>query len=83
MKLTSHAAAMHFVVQFSGDGVIPRQCSGPGSQFFMGATSKQGTETLMTHWQVVQDLQHVKQDRDRDRAQHNRLQRAHHLEQCD
>ena len=35
----------------------------------------------MAHWQVVQDLQHVEENRDRDREQDNRLERTHHLEQ--
>ena len=59
MKLTSHAAAMDLVIQFPSDGVVPRQRSGPGSYFFVGTATEQGTETLMAHRQVVQDLQHV------------------------
>ena len=53
IKLTSHTAAMHLMVQFSGDGVVPRERLGPIPQLFMGAATKQRTETLMAHWQVV------------------------------
>ena len=81
MKLTSHAAAMHFVVQFPGDGMVPRERFGPRSQFFMGASPEQGVETLVAHWEVMQDLEHLNQDRDRYGEQHNRLQGVHHLEQ--
>ena len=35
----------------------------------------------MTHREVMQDLQHIIQDRDRYGVQHNGLQRAHHLDQ--
>ena len=31
MKLTSHTTAMHLMVQFSGNGVVPLQRFGPGS----------------------------------------------------
>ena len=47
---------MHFVIQFSGDGVVPRERFSPGSQFFMGAASKQRAEQLMAHGQVVENL---------------------------
>ena len=83
MKLTSHTAAMHLVIQFPGNGVIPRERLGPRSQLFMRTATEQGAETLMAHWQMMQNLQHINKDRDRDREQHNRLQGAHHLEQCD
>ena len=59
MKLTSHTTAMHLLVEFPGDGVVPRERFSPIPQLFVGAPSEQGAETLMTHWQVVQDLQHV------------------------
>ena len=59
MKLTSHTAAMHLMVQFSGDRVVPRERFSPGSQFFMGAPSEEGVETLVAHWQVVQNLEHL------------------------
>ena len=56
VTLTSHTAAMDLMVEFPSDGMVPRQRSGPGSQLFMGASSKHGTETLVAHRQVVQDL---------------------------
>ena len=37
----------------------------------------------MAHGQVVQNLEHVYQDRNRDREQHDRLERAYHLELLD
>ena len=83
MKLTSHAASMDLMVQFPGDGVVPRERFGPRSQLFMRTATEQGAETLMTHWQVMQDLQHVNQDRDGYREQHNRLERVDHLDQRD
>ena len=74
MGLTRHATAMHLMIQFSGNGVVPRQRFGPIPQLFMGAPSEQGAQTFLTHRQVVQQLQHVKEDRDRHRVQHQRLQ---------
>ena len=56
MKLTSHTAAMHLMIQFPSNGVVPRERFGPIPQFFVGAASEQCLETLMAHWQVVQDL---------------------------
>ena len=35
----------------------------------MGASAEQGVETLMAHREVVQYLQHLNQDRNRDREQ--------------
>ena len=49
----------------------------------MGTATEQCVETLVAHWQVVQNLQHVNQYGDGHREQHNRLQGAHHLEQRD
>ena len=83
MKLTSHAASMDLVIQFPGDRVVPRERFGPIPQLFVGAASKQCLETLVAHWQVMQDLQHVNQYGDGHREQHNRLQGAHHVEQRD
>ena len=80
MTLTSHAAAMDLMIQFSGDGVIPRERFSPGSQFFMGAASKQRAEQLMAHRQVVENFQHLNQHGDGHRKQHNGLERTHHLE---
>ena len=83
MKLTSHAAAMDLVIEFPGDRVVPWQRFGPRSSLFMGTASEEGAETLMAHRQVVQYLQHIEENRNRDRVQHNRLERTHHLEQRD
>ena len=74
---------MDLMVEFPGDGVVPRERFRPIPQLFMGAASEQRAEQLMAHRQVVQYLQHVNQDRDRNREQHNRLQGAHHVEQLD
>ena len=73
MRLTSHATAMHLVIEFSGDGVVPRQRFGPCSKLFVGTASKQRTETLMAHRQVVQDLEHVNQNSNWHGEQHNGL----------
>ena len=73
MTLTSHTAAMDLMIQFSGDGVVPRERFGPRSQLFMGAASEQRAEQLMAHGQVVQNLEHVDQHGDRHREQHNGL----------
>ena len=81
MGLTRHATAMNLMVEFPGDRVVPRQRFGPIPQFLMGAASEEGAETFMTHQEVVKNLQHVKQDRERHGVQHNRLQRVHHLDQ--
>ena len=56
---------MDLVIQFSGDRVVPRERFGPIPQLFVGAPSEQGAEQLMAHRQVMQDLQHVYQDRNR------------------
>ena len=74
MKLTSHTAAMDLMIQFSSDGMVPRERFGPIPQFFMRAATEQGAETLMAHWQVMENLQHVDQYGDGHREQHNRLQ---------
>ena len=74
MKLTSHTTAMHLMVQFSGNGMVPRERFGPIPQLFMGTSAKQRAEQLMAHRQVMQYLQHVDQDRNRHREQHNGLE---------
>ena len=74
MGLTRHATAMDLMVEFPGDRVFPRQRFGPIPQLFVSAASEEGTETFMTHREVVEDLQHVEQDRNRHRIQHQRLQ---------
>ena len=61
MKLTSHTTAMHFMVEFPGNGVVPRERFRPIPQLFMGAATEQRAEQLMAHRQVVQDLEHVNQ----------------------
>ena len=50
---------MHLMVQFSCDGVVPRERFGPRSQLFVGTTTEQRAEQLMAHGQVVQNLQHI------------------------
>ena len=74
MKLTSHTAAMDLVIQFSGDGVVPRERFGPIPQLFMRTATEKRAEQLVAHGQVVQDLEHVNQDRNRNGEQHNRLE---------
>ena len=71
---------MDLVIQFPGNGVVPRERFRPIPQLFMGAASKQRTEQLMAHGQVVKNLQHLNQHGDRNGEQHNRLQGAHHLD---
>ena len=56
MKLTSHTAAMDLMVEFSGDGVVPRERFRPIPQLFMRTTSKQCAEQLVAHGQVVENL---------------------------
>ena len=74
MGLIRHATAMHLMVSFPGDRVVPRQRSGPSSQFFMSAASEQCLETFITDREVVQDLEHIKQDRDGYGVQHQGLE---------
>ena len=81
MGLTSHAAAMDLMIEFPGNGVVPRQRFRPITQFLVGASSEQGAQAFLSHREAVQHLQHVKQDSNRHRVQDNRLQRAHHLDQ--
>ena len=56
---------MDLMVEFPGDRVVPRERFGPIPQLFMGAATEQRAEQLMAHGQVVQDLEHVYQDRNR------------------
>ena len=81
MGLTSHATAMDLMIQFPGNGVVPRQRFGPIPQLFVSASPEQGAQTILSHRQVPQGLQQIKQHSDRHGVQHNRLQRAHHLDQ--
>ena len=61
MKLTSHTTSMDLMVEFPGNGVVPRERFRPIPQLFMGAATEQRAEQLMAHGQVVQDLEHVNQ----------------------
>ena len=54
MTLTSHAAAMDLVIEFPGNGVVPRQCLGPIPQFFMRAASEEGAQTVTSQRRVPQ-----------------------------
>ena len=56
---------MDLMIQFSGDGVVPRERFRPIPQLFMGAATEQRAEQLMAHRQVMQDLEHVYQHRNR------------------
>ena len=64
---------MHLVIEFLGDRVVPRQRFGPIPQLFVGASLEQGAETFVTHREVMENLQHVKQDRDGYGVQHQGL----------
>ena len=55
---------MDLVIQFSGDGVVPRERFRPIPQLFMGAATEQRAEQLMAHRQVMQDLEHVDENSD-------------------
>ena len=81
MGLTRHATAMHLMIEFPGDRMVPRQRFGPIPQFLMSAASEEGAETFVTHREVMENLQHFEQHGDWYGVQHNGLQRAHHLEQ--
>ena len=83
VKLTSHAASMDLMVEFPGNGMVPRERFRPIPQLLMRTATEQRAEQLMAHGQVVQDLQHVDQYGNRHGEQNNRLQRAHHLEWLD
>ena len=50
---------MDLMIQFPGNGVVPRERFRPIPQLFMGAASKQRAEQLMAHGQVVENLQHI------------------------
>ena len=50
---------MDLVIQFPGNGVVPRERFRPIPQLFMSTASKQRAEQLMAHGQVVQYLEHV------------------------
>ena len=80
MKLTSHTTSMDLMVEFPGNGMIPWQRFRPIPQLFVGASSKHGAQAFVTHREVTQQLQHVKQNCNWHGIQHNGLQGAHHLE---
>ena len=65
---------MHLMVQFSGNGMVPRERFSPRSQLFMGTSAEQRAEQLVAHGQVVENLQHVYQDRNRHGEQHDGLE---------
>ena len=65
---------MDLMVEFPGDGVVPRERFRPIPQLLMRTSAKQRAEQLMAHGQVMQDLEHVDQHRDRHREQHDRLE---------
>ena len=71
VKLTSHAASMDLMVEFPGNGMVPRERFGPIPQLFMRTSTEQRAEQLMAHGQVMQDLEHVYQDRNRHGEQNN------------
>ena len=56
MRLTRHATAMHLMIEFPSDGVVPRQRFGSIPQFLMRETSEQGAETFVTHREVMENL---------------------------
>ena len=64
---------MHLMIDFSIDGMTTRQDLGPIPQFMVGTPSEKRTQNRLAHWQVVENLQHVEENRDRDTVQHNRL----------
>ena len=64
MKLTSHAASMDLVIQFPGNGVVPRERFRPIPQLLMRTATEQRAEQLMAHGQVMQDLEHVDENSD-------------------
>ena len=65
MGLTGHATAMDLMIQAPGHGVVPRQRFGPIPQLFVGAASEEGAQAFLTHPEVMQLLQHLKQHGDR------------------
>ena len=56
MGLTSHATAMDLMIEFPGNGVVPRQRFRQIAQFFVGVASEQGAETFVTHREVMKNL---------------------------
>ena len=60
MTLTSHAAAMNLVVEFPGNGVVPRQRFSPITEFLVGAATEKGAQTVTSQRRVPQHLQSFK-----------------------
>ena len=56
MTLTSHATSMDLMIQFPGNRVVPGQCLGPISQFFMSASSEQGAQAFLAYREAVEHL---------------------------
>ena len=83
MKLTSPTTAMHLMVQFSGNGMVPRERFRPIPKLFMRTATEQRAEQLVAHRQVVENLQHLYQHGDGHGEQNQRLERTHHLEWLD
>ena len=79
-RLTSHFAAMCFVVQSPGNWVVPGELLGQSGEVFAPGSMEEGGQTSFSHWEVPLGGYHVHQDRDRHGVQHNRLQRFHHVE---
>ena len=61
---------MDLVIEFPGDRVVPRERFGPRSKLFVGASSEEGVEAFVAHREVVENLEHVDQDRNGHREQH-------------
>ena len=56
LRLTSHSAAMDLMIEFPGNGVVPRQLFGQIPQLFMGASPEQDAQTVVSQRQVPQGL---------------------------
>ena len=65
---------MDLMVEFPGDRVVPRERLSPIPQLFVGTSAKQRAEQFMAHGQVVENLQHLNQHRDRNGEQYDRLE---------
>ena len=72
MGLTRHSTAMDLMIQAPGDRMVPRQRFGPIPRLFMGASPERGAQTVVSHREVPQGLQQIKQHGDRHGVQHNR-----------
>ena len=54
--LTRHSTAMDLMIEFPGNGVVPRRRFGQIPQLFMGASPEQGAQTVVSHREVPQGL---------------------------